>query len=107
MNHSVSKIKAQAMTSQAGIEGQRRAEKSNTGTYRALVGAPVMNVERERVNVTNVDGERVNEMNVDGERVNEMNHTMEQSFTQFDIPHPKMTAPSSTPAGRRLMSECP
>lgn len=87
VKQSVGKVKGQAVMSQAGefeIEGQ----KDNTGTYRALVGDPVMNV----------DGER--------ERVSEMNHTMEQSFTQFDIPHPSLTAPASTPAGRKLISEC-
>lgn len=87
-NRSVNKIDGQM--SQAGgvvVEGQRSVVEGNMGTYHTLIGAPVMSA----------DG--------GGERSNEMNHIMEQSFTQFEIPHPKQTAPASTPAGRRLISE--
>ena len=43
-----------------------------------------------------------------GETGMEMNYSIDQSFTQFDIPRPKQSLPysaASTPAGQRVNCE--
>lgn len=69
-----------------GDEGQDVVSGESRMTH-ALLGAPVM------------------PRNKEAERRDEVNCTMDQSYTQFDIPRSKLTAPSSTPASRKLISE--